>query len=168
MLYLGNYNIGDPITVRVSTYDPTTGQLANASGNVSYTVVDGDTVVTSGTFVHEGLDGLYKLNLTVSDSFVNGKEYNLLVFATVGGVQGRKEFMFQVGHSPLVENGYTLVQTLRAMLAFMLGLNTSEATTSGQKRLTFRDVNDTMDRVTMEVDSKSNRLTITIDTDDAP
>lgn len=55
-----------------------------------------------------------------------------------------------------VETGFTLKDCIRLMISFMLGKTSG----GGTNNLTFRDINDTINRVVMTVDDNANRLMV--------
>lgn len=171
-MYLGNYNFGDSVTVDVSTHNPSTGALADALSDPTLHIHESDGTLLLSTTIPRSKLGQYVITIPIlaASGYVLNTRYYCDITATMaGGIESRVYRSFEVGGNPLVEAGFDLVKCLRLMTAFMFGLNTStEIAADRTKTLTFRDINDLMDRVIMKVDSKANRLTITLDGGDTP
>lgn len=83
-----------------------------------------------------------------------------VVAATVGDKTGYRLSATGVDdiHDEAVEGAYTLRQALRVLLSFAAGKTTGGNTTS----ITFRDVNDSANRVVMTVDADGDRSAVTL------
>ncbi len=60
-----------------------------------------------------------------------------------------------------IETGYSLKETLRIIVSTLAG----KVSGAGGATITFRDINDTVDRIVASVDASGNRTSLTIDPD---
>lgn len=109
--------------------------------------------------------GWYRLTCAAADSSGEG---TLLLVATASGAVDAYSTIRVVGMDPLnlgsweVESGWTLQQAMRVILAALAGIVSVNAT---KTKVTFRDVNNTKNRIESTVDARGNRISLTLDKD---
>lgn len=102
-MFIGRWEIDDPLTFTVNTHTPSTGAGTDADSDPAYRVYEDETgtAILTGTMVK--LDdantvGFYSEQITLSaaNGFEVGKSYTVYVSAVVGGVTGTLSHGFQV------------------------------------------------------------------------
>ena len=95
--------LGDSLTFSVTTHDPETAAVTDATGSPTYRVYEEVTGTAILTGALSKLDdsnttGFYaaKIDCTVENGFEAGKSYSIYVEATVNGVDGAISFGFRV------------------------------------------------------------------------
>jgi len=133
-----------------------TGRRASTAGvtyTANYTALPGNNYVAVDTSDN-----------TDAGFYVAGADYTVIVSGqvTAGYTKNEKLFSFSLNNramlSEVLETGFSASDLIQLMAATLLGKVTYTGGT-----VKFRDVNDTVDRVTATVDANEQRLTVTYD-----
>ena len=159
--------IGDNLTFSICTHDPDTGALTDADFAPGYYIYEDETAtaILDGTMAKlddANTTGFYtqQIACTTALGFEAGKSYTIYIQATVDSDMGGISYGFTI-RTKYVEGTITLEQALQVLLAYVAG----EATGGGTTTITFRDTEDSKDRIVMTVDANGNRSAITLDLD---
>jgi hypothetical protein len=163
----GPWYVGDLLTFTVTTHAVQTGIVTDADSAPSYRVYEDQTGTAILNATMAKLDdtntiGFYSAQLTLSaaNGFEVGKSYAIYVNAITADVQASTSLNFKVIANPVTEEiyeGRTLPEIIKLMSAVLLG----KASGLNTFATTFRDINDTVNRVSATVDADGNRLTVT-------
>lgn len=109
-------------------------------------------------------DGQYAINLTGANNnlgdVTNVNQVSIRSSNSAGLTsQATAEEIAEAVFNNAVESGFDLTETLRLILATLAG----KVSGAGTSTITFRDVNDTKNRVISNVDSNGNRTSVTLD-----
>lgn len=181
MRYLGDFKAGVTTYFMFNTFNPSTQAPITLAGSPTIQVhkANNTTQVTTGltlTVDYDGITGLHLVTVNMTNAFyAAGNDFFVTLSAgTVGGVSVVGTIL---GHFSIenrkdnadnlldwangIETDVTLRQGLRLILAALAGKVSGAATTT----MTFRDVNDTTDRIVATVDADGNRSAVTLDGD---
>lgn len=173
-----NLPIGQAVHFDDCVTNPTTANVSDADSPPTFDVFDqaNDTPIVASQSMTKRTSyiGDYRgtFNITASSpAFTPGHMYNVIMIATVAGVTSKKKSLtFRVGlaentaGSPIVDAGasvlnfvvegsVTVVQMLRGFASVFLGLCSGMGTATG----TFRDINNTKNRIVVTQDADGNR-----------
>lgn len=130
--------------------DSVTGTL-----NVNVTQISGDSAAADN--LEAMLDGTGGVNLTATfNGNLSGSVDSVTSATTVGTINSGAVDSI---HDDTYESGYTFRQVVRLMAAALLGKASGLSGTTA----TYRDLNDTKDRITATVDANGNRTAVTRD-----
>ena len=159
--------LGANLTFTITTHDADTGALTDADGPPAYRVYENETAVPILTGTMTVLDdlntvGFYseQIACTTANGFEDGKTYNIYIQAQVDGDVGGIAYSFRV-HSVLnetLEGAYTVADALQIVLSVLAG----KLSGGGTATVTFRDVNDTVNRVVATVTADGNRTAVVL------
>jgi hypothetical protein len=165
--------IGDNLVFTITTHDPDTGVLTDASASPDYRVYEDETAAAIDTGKMDKLDadnttGFYAHTLTCSsgNGYEDGKTYSIYIEATVDGDKGGISYGFKAITDPAdrvadeeYDNDGTAI-SLRGAIKLMLGVLTGKSSGGGTTTLVFRDINDSKNRISATVDSDGNRTAV--------
>ena len=177
MSYLGSWKIDDYVPIPVTTHKFSTG-AAFAPTVLTYSIYeDGSTtglaedVDMTPASPFDGVVGFYlaRPQLTAAAGFEKGKNYTVLVKATVDSVAAITSHTFQIEAESsvllnIVEGTYTLKDAIRLIMSKTMG----KVSGGGTSEITFRSTGDDVDRIVATVDANGNRTVVVLDPDDAP
>ena len=174
------YKQGDTIVFDFTTHNPSTGAVQDADSTPTVEVFE-DAVDTPQAGVsiakRSGKTGNYRVSIvaTVGNGYEIGKNYNVVVSATVNSISAKScisSFMLDGKRvndlndiatssifSSTVEGSLTFLHAIRIGLATLAGKSSGGGTTT----VAFRDQADSKNRVTATVDANGNRTSITVD-----
>jgi hypothetical protein len=164
--------LGMTVTFNFTTVNPATGNMQNADSLPTVAVYeDEDDVAILEPIPVNRATGEYRVAIpvTVGNGFEVGKTYNAVVAATVAGTSGKMVLAMFLVNAPVVETviegTLTLQDVLRVLLAYTAGL-TDLAAEGADKRVKFKDVTGTKDRISGLVVTTADgneRQSITLD-----
>jgi len=169
MTYLGSWRIDDYLPIPVTTHKLATGE-AYAPTVLTYSIYEdaGTTGIDENVNMtpaspFDSVVGFYlaRRQLTTAAGFEKGKNYTVLIKATVDGVSAITSHTFQIERDVFdiaIEDTITVRQALRVLLSLSAGKVTGGGTTT----ITFRDMNDGTDRIVATVDSSGNRSAVVL------
>jgi hypothetical protein len=164
--------LGTTFYIDIIVSDPTTGSAADADAAPVVDIFEdaNDTPILSLTSVKRtALDGNYRCQIvaTTGNGFEIGKSYAAIASATLGGVSGKMvaaNFIMEDSiWNTLLDGTYTAKQYLRIIGSREVGKSTIINNGDGTATVIYRDLEDTIDRITGAM-TGSERRTITLNT----
>ena len=172
---LGDFAAGATIDFKFTTINASATPTTLAGSPVVSIYKDNSTTQSTAgvtlTVDFDGVTGLHHVRITTASDasfYAAGSSFcAVITTGTVGGssVAGNviEHFTLELVSTALtraagVETGYTLQQAMRIILAMAAGKLSGAATATN----TFRDVNDSVNRIVATVDSDGNRTALTL------